>query len=356
LAPWAAVFVSIACLGCGMSVLWTAGGKPALRSSLSAVLVIGLAVSAAQYLVVRQGLFSIGSMIAALLGLAMAVAWSRRRGGKPAQATAQVCVAVPDESKNGSRGVAHPQPAIPLGWALFPYGLLVAVILLANLSSKAGKFLGQVVIKVQFPELVTARGWTTPAGAGRSIDVFGHAGALLLYAAFASFLLLRRRGYYRPGAEAQIARGVVKGAVRPSLGIAAMVGMAAAMEHAGMTYLIAESVAQAAGPAFPLVSPFVGALGAFMTGSNTNSNVVFASLQQQVALMIHASPSIILAAQTVGAAIGSLFAPAKVIVACSTVNLHGKEGMVLGTIMRYSVLILCALGLAAAIAIRIWGH
>ena len=50
-----------------------------------------------------------------------------------------------------------------------------------------------------------------------------------------------------------------------------------------------------------------------MTGSNTNSNVVFGQLQQETALVLALSVPLILAAQTTGGAIGSLFAPAKVI-------------------------------------------
>jgi hypothetical protein len=41
------------------------------------------------------------------------------------------------------------------------------------------------------------------------------------------------------------------------------------MEHAGMTHLLADGMVHMAGSAFPLVAPFIGALGAFMTGSNT---------------------------------------------------------------------------------------
>jgi len=81
-----------------------------------------------------------------------------------------------------------------------------------------------------------------------------------------------------------------------------------------------------------------------MTGSNTNSNVVFAGLQQQVAALLGVSPLIILAAQTTGGAIGSAFAPAKVIVGCSTVE--AEEGPVLKSVMRYGLLIVAVTAVA----------
>jgi lactate permease len=211
------------------------------------------------------------------------------------------------------------------------------------------------VIRVRFPELVTGRGWVTPPGEGRSINIFGHTGALLAYASLLTYVLYRWRRHYAPGAVRRIAKGVARRAVRASLGTAAMVLMAVTMEHAGMTNLLADGMARVAGRAFPLVSPFIGALGALMTGSNTNSNVVFAGLQDQVALLLGISPSIVLAAQTTGGAIGSAFAPAKIIVGCSTVGGVGGEGRVLLAVMRYGLTIVAGVALATVIGVYLLG-
>ncbi len=58
------------------------------------------------------------------------------------------------------------------------------------------------------------------------------------------------------------------------------------MQHAGMTETLAQGLADATGRFFPVVSPWIGALGAFMTGSNTNSNVVFSALQMRTAELL----------------------------------------------------------------------
>ncbi len=334
LAPWAAVMLGLGCLGCGAGTLWAAGGRRTLRAGLAPLLIIGPVMAVTQFLVVTHGLWPIGSMVAGLVGLAVGVVWARLG--------------------RGSAGFSDRPKGMSLGWALIPYALLVAIILAAQLIPPVRDFLGQVVLRARFPELATARGWVTPAGAGRTINVFGHAGALLSYASLLTYGLFRWRGYYAPGAARRIAQGVARRAARSSLGVAAMVGMAVTMEHAGMTHLLADGVARVAGPAFPLVAPFIGALGAFMTGSNTNSNVVFGSLQQQVAALIGVSPLIILAAQTAGGAIGSLFAPAKVIVGCSTVE--AEEGPALQAVMRYGLAIVAGLALATGVAIYLYGR
>jgi lactate permease len=122
--------------------------------------------------------------------------------------------------------------------------------------------------------------------------------------------------------------------------------MALTMEHAGMTQLLAEVLSRT-GILFPFLSPFIGALGAFMTGSNTNSNVVFGQLQQQTALVLALTVPLILGAQTTGGAIGSLFAPAKVIVGCSTVG-GADEGKVL------KMASLAGLGVILVIGLLVW--
>jgi lactate permease len=404
LAPWSAAVLGLACLGCGVGTLWAAGGRRTLRAGLAPLLLIGLAMAGGQYILVTHGLWSLGGMAAGLLGLAVGVAYARWQTSRQAphtvggmvtagQAPHAVGGPVTTHPRNhaqaphtvggpvtvhphnhaqaphavGGPVTAHPRnhaqappvvggpvtakPRMPLAWALFPYALLVAIVLVAQLILPVSNFLGQVVIRIQFPDLTTARGWVTPAEEGRTIDVFGHAGALLIYASLVTYAVFRRQRRYTPGIERRIGRAVVQRAARSSLGIAAMVGMAVTMEHAGMTHLLADGVARIAGPAFPLVAPFIGALGAFMTGSNTNSNVVFGAFQQRVATLVGVSPIIILAAQTAGGAVGSMFAPAKVIVGCSTVGLGGQEGPVLRAVMRYGLAIVAGLALATSVVI-----
>ena len=336
MAPWCAAMLGLACLACGAGTLWAAGGRRTLRSGLTPMLVIGVAMAGTQFLVVSLGLWSIGAMMAGLAGLAVGVAWARWQARSKKQE-------IRDERQKAK---------MAFWWALAPYGLLVAIVLIA-LIPPVRALLGQVVIQAHFPELATARGWVVEAGTGRTINLFGHAGALLTYASLITYGLYHWRGNFTPGAAGRILRGVAKRGARSAMGTLAMVGMAVTMEHAGMTNLLAEGIARAVGQAFPLAAPFIGALGAFMTGSNTNSNVVFGDLQQSVATLIGVSPLVILAAQTAGGAIGSAFAPAKIIVGCSTVD--AEEGPVLRKVMRYGLAIIALLALATGIAVYLAG-
>ena len=83
------------------------------------------------------------------------------------------------------------------------------------------------------------------------------------------------------------------------------------------------------GEAFPLISPTIGALGAFIAGSNTVSNMMFSQFQYEAAMSLQLSPAIIIAAQAVGAAAGNMIAIHNVVAASATVGLLGQEGATL---------------------------
>jgi lactate permease len=127
--------------------------------------------------------------------------------------------------------------------------------------------------------------------------------------------------------------------------------MAIVMENSGMTDALARGLADFAGKFFPLVAPWIGALGAFMTGSNTNSNVVFGLLQVRTAQLLGLSVAIILAGQTAGAGLASVIAPAKIVVGTSTAELAGREGEVMRKMLPYIIILLLLTSLLTATGI-----
>jgi lactate permease len=180
------------------------------------------------------------------------------------------------------------------------------------------------------------------------INLFGHPGAILLYTCVLSYVVYRRVGYIEKGALRRILGRVVKSGVNSSLGILAMVAVASVMLHSGMTTLLAQGLSVSfSREVYPAVAPFIGALGAFITGSNNNSNVLFAVLQGNTAKLLHLDVMLILGAQTAGGALGSVLAPAKVIVGCSTVGLAGEEGAVMRKLLGYGAVTIGTVALAA---------
>ena len=118
----------------------------------------------------------------------------------------------------------------------------------------------------------------------------------------------------------------------------------------GMPIAMAEWVAGHVGIIWPLFAPSIGALGAFIAGSNTVSNLMFSLFQFGVAKNLSIPMSMVVALQAVGAAAGNMIAIHNVVAASATVGLLGQEG---GTLRKtiiptiYYVLMVGVLGLIA---------
>jgi lactate permease len=117
-----------------------------------------------------------------------------------------------------------------------------------------------------------------------------------------------------------------------------------------MPLAMAEWVAGNVGQVWPLFAGVIGALGAFIAGSNTVSNLMFSAFQYGVAERLAMSTAMIVALQAVGAAAGNMIAIHNVVAASATVGLLGREGATLRkTILPtiYYLLVIGVMGLAA---------
>jgi len=335
LAPWSALFLGIACLCCGLVVTYVQGRWRALWRGGVAVLLIGGSMASTQYVLAVNGLWNLAGFVAGMVGLVVGAAVTRlpfyRRS--------------PSAVSRGRSTGEEEAPPMSLWLALLPYLVLVLLVAVAELWGPVHHLLNQVKITAPFPEVETGLGWVTPARMGKRISLFGHAGALLAYVSVLAYLIYRMMGHLERSDLPGILRRTVRSAIPSSIGILSMVGMAMVMDRCGMTYTLAKGLSSAVGQVFPLTSPFIGLLGAFMTGSNTNSNVIFAPLQKSTAELVGIGVSIILGAQTTGGALGSMLAPAKVIVGCSTAGLEGQEGKVMRITVPYGLLITAVIGL-----------
>jgi lactate permease len=96
-----------------------------------------------------------------------------------------------------------------------------------------------------------------------------------------------------------------------------------------MPVAMAEFAANSVGEIYPLFAPTIGALGAFIAGSNTVSNMMLSEFQFATATRLLFPGSILVALQAVGAAAGNMIAIHNVVAASATVGLMGREGSVL---------------------------
>jgi lactate permease len=106
---------------------------------------------------------------------------------------------------------------------------------------------------------------------------------------------------------------------------------------------LAIMMAESFGQAWPLFAAFIGALGAFISGSATFSNMMFADLQQATANNLGISDNVVLALQMLGSNAGNMVCVVNVVAACSVVGLTGREGSVIritmGPMMMYCFMV-----------------
>lgn len=335
LAPPSAAFLALASIGCGFMAAHASRDRGAIRRLAFAILILGALMGLTQYLIATRGLWNIAALGGSVVGLGGGVLAARLMRKEP------------------SASGAEPVSAGEMLLAFAGYIALVALTLAIQLIPPVREALSALTIRVQFPELTTSLGYSTPAGFGRQIPLLRHAGTILAASSFIAFWLYRRAGRLAPGSGRRILTDTATRMTSSSLGVAAMVSMAVIMAHAGMTEVLANGLSTGVGDLFPLAAPWIGGLGALITGSNTNSNVIFAALQLRTAELLGLQVAIILAAQTTGGAIGSVVAPTKIIVGASTTGAAGSEGEILQRLIVYVVILLTLTSALTWIALRI---
>ena len=122
-----------------------------------------------------------------------------------------------------------------------------------------------------------------------------------------------------------------------------------------MPRAMAQLVAESVGSIYPMFASTIGALGAFIAGSNTLSNLMLSDFQFNTAELLGVSTAMMVAAQAVGAAAGNMIAIHNVVAASATVGLLGQEGQTLRLTIIPTLYYLIAAGLITVLAMYGFG-
>ncbi len=130
----------------------------------------------------------------------------------------------------------------------------------------------------------------------------------------------------------------VKKNVKTIITICAVLATAKIMVHSGMTTDVANAMVAVTGRYFPVISPMVGVLGAFVTGSGTSTGALFGPLQAEVATQIGVTPEWLCAANSLGAGVGKMIAPSNIALGCASAGFTGNENKVMSQVFKYTAL------------------
>lgn len=144
--------------------------------------------------------------------------------------------------------------------------------------------------------------------------------------------------------------------------ILSLITLASIMNNSGMINSLSLGLVTATGSLYPLFAPLVGAVGTFVTGSDTSSNILFAKLQVSMSqnlgmtgqmdfLGMHGSESDwLLAANTTGATGGKMISPQNIAIAAAACGLKGDDDKILRAALPYAAIYVAIGGLMV-----IWG-
>jgi lactate permease len=323
IAPWTALLFALPILATGFSVLHILLGLQGVREGWLTVVAAGGVMAMAMVVIASMGAWPIASTVPALLGCG--VIWLLAR--TPGSAAGKI---------EGSAG---------FHLAFLPYYMLIGLTVATQVEPLAPLARG-LSLGVDFPATVTSLGFTVaPEPNYPRLRPLAHPASVIGVAIVIMAVVYRRLGRWPTGTLRRALRLTYRRSAPSSVAVAFMVMMALVMSDSGMTRALAEATRTAAGPAFPVLSPFLGVLGAFMTGSNTNSNVTMGLLQLETALALGLPPVLIAAAQTVGGSIGAGISPDKAVIGAAVAGTAGREAAIARRALPYGLAITAIIGI-----------
>lgn len=299
------------------------------------------------------------SLLGALVGLAIVVTAARRGFLIPEDTWEFPPESDWPEEWLGSIGGAEqpepsaaPQQTMSIWLAWLPYGLLALGLVLTRLPALGiGQWL-QDALRIQWENIfgTTISASTTPL----------YLPAFVLLLVVGATIVLHKMNTTQVRAAFSEAGGIVLSAGFVLLFAVPMVRVYinSGFNDAGLSSMpiaMAEWAAANVGTVWPLVAPTIGALGAFIAGSNTISNLMFSLFQFSIADQLLISGSVVVALQAVGAAAGNMIAIHNIVAAAATVGLLGLEGALLRKTIIPTAYYVLAAGLIGLIAVYALG-
>jgi lactate permease len=239
-----------------------------------------------------------------------------------------------------------------IGLAWLPYVLLAGLLVLSRVNADVKEFFTTFL----------SFGWTNilgETGISGNIQLLYLPGGIMVMVVLATFLLQRMKVSELSAAVSESSKtllgaGFVLIFTIPMVRILINSGINL-NDLPSMPRAMAELVANSVGSIYPFFAPSVGALGAFIAGSNTVSNLMMAQFQFDTAHLIGVSGAMLVASQAVGAAAGNMIAIHNVVAASATVGMLGREGRVIRMTIIPTIYYLIMTGLITVIAVYVIG-
>ena len=327
------IFNSSLHLMTGFGVCWLYDGIRGIKKGLGYIFPVSAVIGGVQYLTISGGFYPLATLIPALAGLAAMFLLYKLR------------------AKPKAPGGFYSGP-LTLRQAVLPYAVVLGLSLLFQLLPPAAR---EISLSFSFPAFQTALEYPVQAETGYArIRLFGHPVVKLLCAAVVAIVIYRRAGIWEPSVFRGAVKKTVKKGIPATLALLALGTMSLVMMDSGMTHRLAYTVAALTGSAYPVFAPFFGVLASFLTGNNTNSNVLFGSFQYTIAQRLGVSGAVMSAAQSLSGALGVSLSPTLVLMGAIATKQDGQESLIYRKLIGIVLLIAFVMGLINLLLVRVW--
>ncbi|MFD0769935.1 L-lactate permease [Bacillus sp. CGMCC 1.60114] len=180
----------------------------------------------------------------------------------------------------------------------------------------------------------------TPFPAIFKLDVFSSTTTAIVLAIIVSLLVFRVSGKL----VKELTIETLKELKAPIYTICSVIALAYVTNYSGMSSTLGLAFSST-GNIFPILSPILGWIGVFITGSVVSSGSLFAPLQAVTAAQLDINPSTLVALNVVGGTMAKMVSPQSVAVACAAVGIVGKESELFKITMKYSLIFLLIISL-----------
>lgn len=295
-----AVFGIVGMVVTGLGVLFIFDGLKGIRRGIVYVLIASVTMGLSLIILAKVGMTSVMGLLSGIVGvITLLVVNGLRNHGKK-----------PEFYRN----------KLNLFEAFLPYLLIIVL-------SVAFFVIGpKLKLCLNFPGYVSGTGVLVPAEeAYVSFNILKYPFSIIAMSSLISSVVFVKRGTLNGKIAKNILSGTVKKCTSTTITLVLLLITAQIMMDAGMINNLALFLADVTKGFYPFVAPFIGLLGAFVTGSNTNSNVIFGNLQETAASALGISTAITCAVQSIGASIGGAIGPTTVALGATAAQAVGRE-------------------------------
>jgi lactate permease len=352
----AAILLGLVNLLGGLYVTWIYGRRRALLHGLPLILIITAIQGGVQlgmmYINQELSMFIAGTVC--LVALYPLSRWKRYAEPAASIIDRPVMLDKPGAPKPAASSASGQKSAMGLGLALFPYIFMTIIALLASGVGPINDVLRQFRVGLSFPALEAGFGRIIGAAAPYSpFAFFTHPGTYVMVTALVSLAVYRWKGFYKSAGaeEPSLLANLVKDSVPSSIAIASFMVMSKVMDYSGQTSVLALGLASVASVhSYAFLAGWVGILGGLLTFSSTAANILFSQLQVQAAEALPGlNISTVLAAQAAGGTVGTVIAPANIVIGTGALRIPGQEGVILRYALQWTIGTGVIIGIATVI-------